>query len=226
MSRINYQSLPERTADAIIDYIQTSDLQAGEKLPNENQLSVLFEVSRNTVRKAIKILVSKNILEVQHGSGTFVSKKMGFSDDPLGLSLIYDKKKMAKDLIQLRIIIEPKMASLAAQYCKPREGKQLLALCDEMETLFDNNKCYRHKDQEFHTLIANYSRNSVIHHLIPTILQALILQDNISNQKLGPKTMKYHRLIAEAIYEHRGSDASDAMKSHLIFNYDRINQLK
>lgn len=224
MPKINHRSLPEKTADAIIDYIRTSDLRAGEKLPNENELSVIFEVSRNTIRAAIKLLVQKDVIEVQRGSGTFISKKMGISDDPLGLSLIYDKRKMAKDLIQLRVMIEPKMASLAAQYCTPREGQQLLALCEEMEQLFKEDKCYRHKDQEFHTLIANYSRNSVIHHLIPTIHQALVLQDNLGSPKLGAKSMKYHRIIAEAIIEHRGSDAFDAMHSHLIHNEERIKQ--
>ena len=129
MSKINYKPLPEKTADAISDMIYRNNYRVGAKLPNEIDLAREFEVSRNTVREAIRILVSRNVLEVKRGSGTFVSARLGLTDDPLGLSLICDKKKLVRDLIQIRLMIEPKMASMAAEYATFDEIRALEENC-------------------------------------------------------------------------------------------------
>mgnify|MGYP003278833600 FL=1 len=47
------------------------------------------------------------------GAGTFVSAKLGLTEDPLGLSLVCDKRKMVRNLLQVRLMIEPRMASMA-----------------------------------------------------------------------------------------------------------------
>ena len=116
-------------ASAVSDMIYRNNYRVGAKLPNEIDLAGEFEVSRNTVREAIRILVSRNVLEVKRGSGTFVSSRLGLTEDPLGLSLICDKKKLVKDLIQIRLMIEPKMASMAAEYANTDEIKALEENC-------------------------------------------------------------------------------------------------
>lgn len=226
MGIINQKSLPEKTADAILHFIRCNDYQIGAKLPNEYDLAQELEVSRNTIRRAIKMLVDKNMLEVRKGSGTFISKKMGVSDDPLGLSLTYDKKKMTADLILLRILIEPKMASLAAQYATPLECQKLINLCEEMEELFHQHKTYLLKDLEFHALIAACSRNIAVHNMLPSIHQTLSLQNNILDELLGQRTIDAHKEIAKAISKGLASDAYDAMLAHLMQNSDRISRIQ
>lgn len=115
-STTSRQTLPQKAADAIIRLIQVENYAAGTKLPNEYDLSRMLKVSRNTVREAIKLLVSRNILEVRRGAGTFVSDKHGLGDDPLGLSMITDSLHVLEEIIQLCFLIEPRSAALAAQY--------------------------------------------------------------------------------------------------------------
>jgi len=222
MTKVNRQSLAEKTADAILNMIYCDNYAIGAKLPGEHELAGKLEVGRNTLRQAIRILVSKKILEVRRGAGTFVSKRLLISDDPLGLSLTYDRKKMTADLIQLRILIEPKMASLAAENASAKEINDMLSICDEMEWLFQRGESYLLKDLEFHTLIAAASRNLVVSNIVPSIHQALLLQFNIPRELLGSKTLAYHRAIAEAIKKGRGSDAYDHMLMHLMQNSERI----
>ena len=115
MDKIYHKSLPEKTADGISDLIYRENYGAGAKLPGEKELAARLEVSRNTVRQAIRILREKQIVEVRRGAGTFVSARRGLSDDLLGLSLVSDKKKLVRDLLELRLLIEPRMAALAAE---------------------------------------------------------------------------------------------------------------
>ncbi|MGL5436660.1 MAG: FadR/GntR family transcriptional regulator [Lachnospiraceae bacterium] len=222
MSKINKQSLAEKTADTILNMIYCENYAVGSKLPGEYELADKLEVGRNTLRQAIRILVDRNILEVQRGSGTFVSQRMGLGDDPLGLSHTYDRRKMVEDLIQLRILIEPKMAALAAQNATAGESSRLLEICEEMEILFQHQESYLLKDLEFHALVAAASRNLVVSSIIPSIHQALLLQRTISKDLLGEKTLELHHNIAKAIKEHRSSDAYDYMLAHLMQNNERI----
>lgn len=222
MNKASRQSLAERTADALLQYIQSGNFPVGGKLPGELELLEIMEVGRNTLREAIRILADKNILEVRRGSGTYISSKMGIVEDPLGLGLAYDKEKMAKDLILVRILIEPKMAALAAQNASAREKERLLELCGEMEEALLQNQANLFKDLEFHAAIATASRNTVIHSIVPSIHQALLLQYNLPRTLLGKKSLQDHRQIARAISAGKASDAYDAMEMHLLQNKQRI----
>ena len=73
----NDKSLPELVAGQITGLIADNEYKKGEKLPNEFQLAQSLNVGRGTIREAIKILVSKNIVEIRRGLGTFVAEKPG-----------------------------------------------------------------------------------------------------------------------------------------------------
>ena len=57
------ESLHRKIADAIIDYINTSGLKAGEKLPSERALSESLSISRNSLREALRVLENEGIIE-------------------------------------------------------------------------------------------------------------------------------------------------------------------
>ena len=156
--------LGDQAADQIIQLIIDSDGKAGDKMPNEYELAQQLNVSRSTVREAIKALVSRNILEIRRGSGTFISEKCGISDDPLGLMFVKDKLKLATDLLEIRFMIEPKIASLAAVNATDEEIKEMEKLCDEVDHLILNKEPHMDKDIEFHGAIARSSKNNVIMH--------------------------------------------------------------
>ena len=221
MEKVNQKSLPERTADAIMSMLHHENYGVGQKLPNEIRMAERFEVSRSTIRQA-KILEQRGILDIERGAGTFVSGSMGMNEDPLGFSLIYDKTKLARDLLELRLLIEPKSASLAAQNAKRQDTELLFRLCDELEAMVAAGENYVRKDMEFHQAVANCSQNAAIHNLIPYIHQMLVLHDSISTNRHMEETVKEHRRIARAIAQRRGADAYDAMEYHLMVIRSRL----
>lgn len=106
--------LAEQVAERLKEYILKGKLKSSDKLPTEAKLSVEMNVARSTVREAIKRLESQNILTVRHGAGSFVADNTGLTEDPLGLAFFEDKWKLTEDLLEIRTIIEPAIAELAA----------------------------------------------------------------------------------------------------------------
>ena len=67
------KNLAQQVADTILSYITIEKkFVPGDKLPNENEFSAQLQVSRATLREAIRILASHNVLEIKRGKGTFV----------------------------------------------------------------------------------------------------------------------------------------------------------
>ncbi len=220
--QVNRKSLPERTADAIMLMLNQENYGVGAKLPNELKMAEHFEVSRSTIRQAEKLLAEQGILEIERGAGVFVSGKLGADHDPLGFSLVCDKTKLARDLLELRLLIEPKSAALAAQNARPKDVQVLYTLCDELEGLIRQGKNYLQKDMEFHQAIANCSGNFAIYRMIPYIHQMQLLYRTVAEKQHLSETAEEHRRIADAIARKRGADAADAMQYHLTVIYNRL----
>ncbi|WP_268871545.1 FadR/GntR family transcriptional regulator [Clostridium culturomicium] len=212
------KSLVETVSDEITKYIMDNELQVGDKIPNEFELAEKLNVGRSTVREAIKALVSRNVLEVKRGSGTFISSKAGVADDPLGLELIKDRAKLAQDLLEVRFMIEPEIASIAATKATEEEIERLQHLCDEVEQLILHKKNHRLKDIEFHTEIAKISRNQVVATLIPIIDKSIEIFIELTKSALEQETIETHREIFEAIKNKDPKGAHDAMYLHLVYN--------
>ena len=103
----NNKLLPEQVSEQIANLITDRALHAGDKLPNEFEMAEQLGVGRGTIREAVKILVSRNVVEIKRGRGTFVCHHPGVVDDPFGFAFVKDKKKLAMDLCEIRMIIEP-----------------------------------------------------------------------------------------------------------------------
>lgn len=113
--QVERKSLPEQVSEQIRQLIIDQNLKVGSKIPNEFELCQQLNVGRGTVREAIKLLVSRNVLEIQRGKGTYVADNTGLVDDPFGLEYIEDKEKLVGDLFEIRMQLEVWIAGLAAQ---------------------------------------------------------------------------------------------------------------
>jgi DNA-binding FadR family transcriptional regulator len=218
------KSLAERTADRLIKYIIENHLEAGEKLPNEYELSRFLNVGRSTIREAVRSLTSRNILEVRQGAGTFLAgQRLGIAEDPLGFNFIQDKKKLALDLLDIRLAIEPRMAARAAREATAEDVAELKKLVGETEELILAGKDHRQKDSELHAKIAQSSRNLVIPILIPIIEQAIAFYIDTNNEALCNETINTHRRIVDAIEQHDAVSALDTMTLHIIYFRDVLS---
>lgn len=86
------RNLPQKISEDIISFILNEHLQSGDKLPNEAHLAKELNIGRSSLREAMKLLASRNIVTIRQGSGTYVASSPGVVDDPLGFTFIPDKK--------------------------------------------------------------------------------------------------------------------------------------
>ena len=80
--------LSDKVMETIETAIKNGFYKPGDRMPNEIELSEELGVSRATLREAMKILISRNVLEVRRGVGTFISETPGFSLDAMGLAFL------------------------------------------------------------------------------------------------------------------------------------------
>ena len=112
---------------------ENENLQPGDKLPNETVMCERLNVGRSSLREAMRALASRNVITIRQGSGSYVSASPGMIDDPLGLTFIEDKQKMIKDLMEIRFLIEPSIAAMAAIRADESDIKNILTACENAE---------------------------------------------------------------------------------------------
>ena len=82
------KSFPQKISEDIIALILEENLQPGDKLPNETILSERLNAGRSSVREAMKLLASRNIVTIRQGSGTYISSAPGM------VYLVYNRKRI------------------------------------------------------------------------------------------------------------------------------------
>lgn len=224
-SGIKNTLLAEQVQEQLYDYITAHSMKPGDKLPNEFKLAEQFGVGRSTVREAVKLLVSRNVLETRRGSGTYVKDLIPADMDPLNLRSVQDKVALAMDLVDLRLILEPGIAELAAYNATEEEIQHLQELCDATEYKIENNLYYIQDDIDFHTYIARCSKNKVVEQLISIIETAVLMFVNITHRQLMKETITTHRAITKAIADHDPIGARSAMTMHIAFNRNLIKEI-
>ena len=121
------KTLSKTVADKIEKQIICGNWEVGSQIPTEPELMAKLNVSRITVREAIKSLVSKGILEIHRGRGTFVSQQVEEIGD-FGFSSLEQVRGQLRDLFELRSMFEPRCAALA---CRRAIGRvsTVMTLC-------------------------------------------------------------------------------------------------
>lgn len=218
------KTLAEQVADGIMNLIQETPYKAGDKLPTEKELCESTGAGRNTVREALKILASRNVLEIRQGAGTFVSEKQGIPDDPLGFSMVNDHVKLTRDLLQVRIMLEPQIAALAAQCAKEHEIRELEEILEEMEAVMKKREDYSELDTKFHTKIAQCTHNIVMENLLPVIGKGVAVFAKEVAQTEYDRTWISHRKIFCYIRDHKPFEAEMEMQYHLLYNTSRYEE--
>lgn len=222
------KSLIEQTSESILNYIITNNLSTGDKLPNEYKLAEEVNVGRSTLREAVRTLVSRNILEVRQGSGTYVSENTGIVDDPLGFSFVKDTLKLTEDLFEIRYLLEPRVAGLAATNATEEQIEELDKIRLEIEEkIGEFSDKYFEKDIEFHKLVSEMSGNVAMSNLVPVINQSISLyNDYYTSNRIKDETIVSHREIVDAIRSRDPILAEDVMRIHIVRNRRSLSQNK
>ncbi|MDQ7093149.1 FadR/GntR family transcriptional regulator [Desulfosporosinus sp. PR] len=217
MTRVG-RSLAENVAEDILAMITIDKKFAmGDKLPNENELSVDLQVSRTTLREAIRILVAHNVLEIQRGKGTYVKNNREL-DEKLGLKELSTFKLNVKDLYEMRLIFEPQSAYYAAKRASDKELERILYYGRREEEQIIKKEDRTEVEQAFHQAIAKATHNEFMNQLMPILYQAIDKGVPLSdaNEEMIQNTLRDHRMIMEFLAQRDAEGAQTAMKLHIL----------
>lgn len=225
IEKIEKKLLVSQVEEELFRYIVEEPVNIGEKIPNEFELVERFGVGRSTIREAVKVLVSKGVLEVRRGSGTYVISTQSLEDDPLGLAKFQDKYKLALELFDVRLMLEPEIAAMAAKNATKEDCERIVFLCDEVERLYRSGENHIEKDIAFHACIARCSGNRVVETLIPIIDTAVMTFANLTSRLLMQETIDTHRAVTESIQKGDAVGAKCAMIMHITYNRQKLLKL-
>lgn len=212
--------LPEDVAERMIERIRSQEWGVGMKLPSEPDLAAFFDVSRATVRVAVKSLGRMGVLRSKSGSGTYVTEAAPLILEKKELALASDSKETLYSLIQARFYIEPILASLAAEKATMEECSALFSLVEEMEAHPDRHSLMVHGSR-FHQQIAAAAHNQVLSDFCRSIaaqLRGLRALEHLT-EEMFIDGIEEHRAIALAIEDGNPSLAAELMRAHLKKDY-------
>ena len=215
-----------RAKEAFMALYHDGKFKPGTKIPSESNMAELLGVSRETWRKALALLRGDGVLYSKHGSGTYVASLFPLHANPLGLDAVEDKLQLALDLTDVRLMLEPSIASLAAQNRTDEEVEQLAEYCDAVREKIEAGEDYLIEDMRFHWFLAKCSHNMVVEPLMPIIDAAVISIANITRKELLTMTIDTHKEILDAVRDRDPQAARSAMSVHLDMNRIFIRQTK
>lgn len=211
-------SVPRETAKTIRALI-LQEYTPGQRLPTERALALQLGVSRAVVREAFRELSSLNIITSKQGSGTYVSE---FNVDglfaPLTFALTIDPS-MLLHLYELRIILEPVAALLAATRATAQQSDAIETEFAAYEAAYqsgDWSLLVAH-DETIHQLISNASGNPLLSAVLRSLSKAAHRARLVTASLEGTPSATYQELSAcvEAIRENDPIRAHGAMTRHI-----------
>lgn len=209
--------LSQSVADNILSMITIEKrFSVGDKLPNELDLSEELNVSRTTLREAIRILVALDILEIQRGKGTYV-KENAFKKQQ-DIEQLSNIKVNAKDLYEMRLIFEPEAAYYAALRATDSEIKRIVEFGKKVEKEISNHGDRTDDEHSFHKAIAQATHNEFMNKLMPILYQAISkgVYLSLQSDKAIEDTINDHRMIMEFLEQRNAEGAKNAMKIHIM----------
>ncbi len=209
-------SLVEEVSRRLAHTARQRASSGNRRLPPERKLAEMLGVSRTVVREATKRLELQGLLQVRHGIGIEIVDRL---HAPLSgsLTLLLPKRKdRLRQLTEVRIIIEPELARLAAERATDADVLLLRAHHQRLADATERDEAIL-ADMEFHRAIARASRNEVAMLVLHSLSD--LLQDSLAEgyDRVTPKTaVTQHAEILEAIAERAPEKAAKTMLKHLL----------
>ena len=181
--------------------VEEDGLKPGDRLPPERRLAALFGVSRNSVREAIKSLEQKGLLRSRPGAGTFIAAA---SQEDLATQLgeaFARERHRLEDIFELRLLLEPQIARLAASRVSPQALERLDALMEAYETALHDGRPVFGIDQQLHDAIAAATGNQAIVRLMEQMHDVLSesRDEALQSPARNRRALDDHRAILEAL---------------------------
>jgi GntR family transcriptional repressor for pyruvate dehydrogenase complex len=206
-----------RVAEQLKGDILTARLKPGDRLI-ESELVSMYGISRGTVREALKLLISEQLVRTVRGrtGGTYVAEVRPNSVSSMLLTtiqaLLSNQQVSLSNLVEVRQVIEPFAASLAAARCEPADGARLRSA---LALPADQDRHSRH--WEWHRAVLHLSRNPLLPALAEPVYELLSgrFDRSLPLESHVPRIEKEHEIITSLIENGDSESAESAMRKHL-----------
>lgn len=219
---IKNTTVSEKVIEQIKEMLSKGTLNKGDKLPSERQMAERLQVSRTSVREALKELEIMGLIESRQGEGNFI--KSNFEDilfEPFS-TIFLIKESNAEEILELRKVIEKGAVTLAAQRITDEELEEIKKVLDAAENSDSEDELAK-LDVLFHYKIAQASKNFLLQSIlnaVSSLIEASIkdIRKNIMVKEQHKDIIKkQHNSIYEALKNHDTETAENAMSNHLDF---------
>jgi DNA-binding FadR family transcriptional regulator len=224
-------TLHSQVANRLGARIVSGALDAGHPLPNEAALGEEFGVSRTVVREAIKVLAAKELLEVRPKTGTRIRPRVHWNVlDPDVLRWQFSGPGAAAgllDLLEVRFVVEPAGARMAARRATRREVADIETACSEMEATTGDLEASIEPDLRFHLAVLAASHNAYMKPfgaLIQAALRSSFRLTSVDGAAYR-RSVRQHRRVSDAVRARDPEKAEDAMRRLLRSTSDDVHRI-
>lgn len=213
-------ALKERVIRQLTGLIEEGVLAPGDQLPSERELSEELHVSRGTVREAVQFLQTLGLLEIRHGSGTFVRT----ATDPGALREEWREwtirhAERIHDLLEIRKGLEPFAAELAAERARESDLAAMEEAVEQMEPAIDHPDVTAlvQADLAFHHALCAAAGNAALTEFADALGEQLLRERGTTWNLPGrpARSLVEHRAICDAVRAGDPRRARTAALEHL-----------
>jgi GntR family transcriptional repressor for pyruvate dehydrogenase complex len=214
---INRARIHEQVIRQLQNLMHQGKLQPGDRLPPERELAQRFGVSRVAIRQALSVLQAMGLVQSRIGDGTFARNSAEMTVTVLA-SVIPGPQGTVGEQVELRRIIEPQVAELAALRANKSDIAELKRCLEAQKAKLDAGESFVDEDAALHLAIARATKNHLLVRMIEGIHELLRDSRNRSLQTAHArqKSLRGHERVIEAIQRKDSAGARQAMRQHLI----------
>lgn len=192
----------------------------GDILPKESELSEEYQVSRTSVREAMRVLAAKGLVDIRQKVGTRVRQPEQWNVFDSDILRWYSEQgrgePVMRDLVEIRQVLEPAAARLAAGRARMEDLRRISAAHDAMLAATDDREAYAHADVEFHMAIYSASHNVLLRQFGAVVADFMYLTFNVQqastdNDEDLAQDAQSHAPVVRAIDRGNGEAAAEAM---------------
>lgn len=219
LAPVQSQSVVDTTIRRIVDAISEGTYKIGEKLPNEYELISELQISRNSLREAMRVLSTIGIVEIKRGDGTYVCDQINPSFvDSMVYGLVFDASSK-DELVELRQSLDEIMLRLAILKADNDDIVALSDLIEEMEDSFSKGdaEAAAAADYAFHMRLVEAAKNKFLIRIVKGVYQLFkhSILESISTEEEFAHAVEYHRQLLELITTRNGEKVSEVVKTTL-----------
>lgn len=216
LKKVSKNTVATQVINQLTDLIRSGQLQPGDRLPSEREMSEQLGVSRPPLRESLRALEYAGVIETRYGDGIYVKS----TDFPTGANPLFSNilnQYSLEEMIEMRQIVEKAAIELAVERATGEDIEAIREIQANSKKALNNKEEFVECDFAFHSALAEAARNSLLFKTVKTMrkMMAEFNRDLLDSRTFRANVVRQHAAILEALEMRNTMQAVAAMDSHL-----------